>query len=78
MIISGIVVRTAPENFGAVLASLEASGLCEVHFSDSSAGKIVVTVEGDGHGGEMVKMRDILNIPGVLSAVLAYSCSDGE
>jgi nitrate reductase NapD len=77
MNISSVVVRSAPENLGAVLESLRASGLCEVHFHDDS-GKIIVTLEGDNIGEEMAKMRDIMNLPHVLSATLAYSYSEDE
>ncbi len=77
MNISSVVVRTAPEDLDAVLESLRASGLCEVHFHDDS-GKIVVTLEGSSIGEEMVKMREIMNLPLVLSATLAYSYSEGD
>src|SRR3990172_1225997 len=75
--VSGIVVKTAPENSGAVLAELRASGLCEVHFQDGT-GKIIVTVEGRDIGEEMQKVKTIMKIHGVLSADLAYSYSEKE
>ena len=77
MNISGIVVRTAPENLKSVLGSLKSSGLCDVHFHDKT-GKIVVTVEGEHTGEEVEKMKAILNIPNVLCANLAYSYSEEE
>jgi nitrate reductase NapD len=77
MNISGIVVRTAPENLSVVLDSLHESQLCEVHFHDES-GKIIVTLEGSNIGEEMVKMRQIMNLPHVLSATLAYSYSEED
>jgi nitrate reductase NapD len=77
MNISGIVVRTAPECFESVLEELRSSGLCEVHFYDRS-GKIIVTLEGEDTSEEVQKMKEIMNIPNVLSASLAYSCNDKE
>ncbi len=72
MNISSVVVKTAPEHLDTVLETLRGSDLCEVHFHDDS-GKIIVTLEGSSIGEEMVKMREIMNLPHVLSATLAYS-----
>jgi nitrate reductase NapAB chaperone NapD len=55
----------------------ENSGLCEVHFHDQK-GKIIVTIEGGNISEEMKKMKAIQNMPGVLSADLAYSYSENE
>lgn len=78
MSISGIVVKTAPEHLGRVVAALEASGLCEIRFQDPG-GKIVAMLEGRGDGDDDVrKMRGIMNIPDVLCVDLAYSCREDE
>ena len=77
MNISGIVIKTAPENRETVIASLQGSGLCEVHLSDEQ-GTIIVTVEGEDTGEEVKKVREIMNIPHVLCADLAYSYSEDE
>ena len=77
MNISGIVVKTAPEHLRNVLDSLKSSGVCDVHFHDDS-GKIIVTVEGKDTGEEVRKMKEIMNMPHVLSAGLAYSCNENE
>lgn len=77
MSVSGIVVKTAPEHLGEVMAALDASGLCEIHFHDVS-GRIVVTVEGRGDGDDVRKMREIMNLPHVLCVDLAYSCQEDE
>ncbi len=74
MNVSSIVVKTTPEDFEKVLSNLSASDLCEVHFYDET--KIIVTVEGEGIGEEMRKMKAMLNMPGVLCADLAYSYSE--
>ena len=75
MNVSSIVVRTRPEAVKSVIAALEASGLCDVFFSDKQ-GRIVVTVEGETVDGEMEKLVAIQNLPDVLGADLVYAFSD--
>jgi nitrate reductase NapD len=77
MNISSVVVKTAPEHFDEVMETLRASGLCEIHFTDET-GKIVVTLEGKDTDDEIGKMREIMNLPNVLCAGLAYSCSESR
>jgi nitrate reductase NapD len=77
MNISGVVVRTAPENLQSVMDGLRSSGLCEVHFHDGT-GRIIVTVEGENTSEEVTKVKTILNMPYVLCADLAYTCSEEE
>lgn len=77
MNISGVVVKTTPEHLDQVMDDLKASGLCEIHFHDET-GLIIVTVEGEGSGEEVKKMREIMDLPHVLCADLAYSCSEDE
>lgn len=75
--VSSLVVKVEPARVEETLAALTASGLCEVHFHDAS-GKIIVTLEGENTGDEMRKMKEIQNLPHVLSADLAYSYCEGE
>jgi nitrate reductase NapD len=77
MNVSGIVVKTAPEHIEDVMVAVEAGGLGEVHFHDST-GKIIVTIEGEGAGEEVSKMRKIMDLPHVLGAELAYSYSEDD
>ena len=77
MNISGIVIKTAPQNRERVIEALKGSGLCEVHLSDEQ-GTIIVTVEGEDTSEEVRKVREIMNIPHVLCADLAYSYSEDE
>jgi len=77
MNISSVVVKTAPEHFDRVMETLKASGLCEIHFMDET-GKIVVTLEGRDTDEEIRKMRQIMDLPDVLCADLAYSYSESE
>ncbi|MHB8880996.1 MAG: chaperone NapD [Thermodesulfovibrionales bacterium] len=77
MNIAGVVVRTAPEHLDVVMEALRTGGLSEVHFHDTT-GKIIVTVEGEGAGEEVRKMREIMALPHVISAELAYSYAEDE
>ncbi len=77
MNISGIVVKTAPEDLNRVVERLKSSGLCEIHFLDGK-GKIIVTVEGKDTDEEIRKLREIMNLPYVLCADLAYSYNEDE
>ncbi|HSB31672.1 MAG TPA: chaperone NapD [Candidatus Sulfobium mesophilum] len=77
MNISGIVVKTAPEHLEQVIERLKTSGLCEVHFRDDK-GKIVITLQGKDTNEEIRKLREIMELPDVLCADLAYSYSEDE
>lgn len=77
MNISGIVVKTAPEDLNGVVERLNSSGLCEIHFLDEK-GRIIVTVEGKDTDEEIRKLREIMNLPGVLCADLAYAYNEDE
>ncbi len=77
MNISGVVVKTTAERLAEVLESLESSGLCDVHFHDSS-GQIVITMGCRDTDEEIRRMKAILDLPHVLSAGLVYSCSDPD
>ena len=60
-----------------MMAALEASGLCDVFFSDKK-GRIIVTVEGETVDGEMEKLLAIQKLPDVLGADLVYAFSDSD
>ena len=77
MNISSLVVKTAPEHLEAVMDALKRGGVSEVHFHDQT-GKIIVTIEGRDAGEEVKKMREIMNLPYVLSVELAYSYNEKE
>jgi nitrate reductase NapD len=71
MNISGVLVRSLPENINAVTARLEALAGVEVHGA-SPDGRLVVTVEESGDramADTVVRMQDL---PGVLSASMIY------
>jgi nitrate reductase NapD len=77
MNISGIVVKTSPSQVDEVMEALGVSGLCEVYFHDNS-GRIIVTVEGTDTNEEIRKMKEIMGVPGVISANLAYTYNEEE
>ena len=72
MNISGIVVRTDPENLESVLEYLKSSWFCDAYFHDK-IGKIIVTVEGENTGEEVQKLKAILKMPNEFYANLIYS-----
>lgn len=76
MNVSSMVIKTAPDSMSNVMESLKDAGLCDIHFHD--LGRIIVTIEGESIGEEMQRMKAIQNMPGVLSAELAYSYSEHE
>ncbi len=77
MNISSVVVKTNPKNIEKVIERLAESRICEVHFSDEK-GRIVVTIEGSDSKKEMEVMKEIQNLPDVLSVELSYTYSDDE
>ena len=71
MNISGVLVRSLPENINAVTARLEALTGVEVHGANPD-GRLVVTVEESGDrsmADTVVRMQDL---PGVISASMIY------
>ena len=56
----------------------EYGDFCDYHFHDTEKGKIIVTVEGDGIGEEMEKMKLIQKIPHVICADMMMAYSEDE
>ncbi len=77
MNISSIVVKTTPEHIQDVLADLNGSELCDVHFHDEH-GRIIVTIEGENVGVELEKMMALQRADHVISAELVYSYNEEE
>ncbi len=77
MNISGVVVRTKPENLEQVIRELEESGMCDVHFHDDK-GRIIVTIEAETTEEEIFKLKAIQSLENVLSADLVYAYSEEE
>lgn len=77
MNISSIVVKTSSEDMQDVLNIINSMEYCETHFSDPS-GKIVITIEGKTVDSQIKVMKEIINIPAVYGASLAYSYCENE
>ena len=75
--ISGVVVRSRPENVQHVIEKLKISKLCDVHEFDKT-GKIIITIEGSSIKSETEKLKQIQAIEGVISADMAYAYSDHD
>jgi len=77
MNVSSVLVVTKPEDVEEVKKTLEESGLCDVYFSDEK-GRIIVVIEGEDVNEETFKLREIQNLPGVLTANMVYAYSEEE
>jgi len=78
MNISSIIVRTRPENYDAVWLNLQESELCEVHFGDKQKGVIIITIEGECVEEEIDKLRQIEEMPFIISADMHMSYCEEE
>lgn len=77
MNVSSVVVSAAKEHIQNVIDHINAVDFCEVHLFNSS-GKLVVTIEGESTEEQMARMKEIQNIPDVLSVNLSYSYCEDE
>jgi len=75
--LSSIVIQTRPEHLDQVLEAVKNSGYCEYHLHDEK-GRIIVTIEGKDTEEEIVKLKNIQQIPFVVSAEMAFSYSEDE
>ena len=71
MNISGVVVRTYPENIESVTQKLTGFEGVEVHGSNSD-GRMVVTIEQESVGEISDLLARMHDVPGVLSASMIY------
>ena len=78
MNISSIIVKTRPENYDAVWINLQESPLCEVHFGDKQKGTIIITIEGECVEEEIDKLRQIEEMPFIISADMHMSYCEEE
>ena len=78
MNISSIIVKTLPKNYDAVWLNLQESPLCEVHFGDKEKGIIIITIEGECVEEEIEKLRQIEEMPFVISADMHMSYCEEE
>jgi len=70
--LSGLVIRTTPDRFDDVLATLRTFRGVSVHHTDTATARIVVMQEAPTLGAEMDGMRRMQTLPGVVDASLVY------
>jgi nitrate reductase NapAB chaperone NapD len=63
--VSGIVVACRPEHLAETTEAVDAFPWAEVHYSDPN-GRLVVTIEADGVGESMDRLKDLQDLPRVL------------
>jgi len=76
--ISSIVIQAKSLHVEEIVEVCKKSDFCDYHFHDTEKGKIIVTVEGDGIGEEMEKMKLIQKIPHVICADMMMAYSEDE
>jgi len=77
MNISGVVIRSYPENLDAVRTRLEKLAGVEVHGANPD-GRMVVTVEEESDRAMADAVVSMQNLPGVLSASMIYHQYEAE
>jgi len=77
MNLSSIVVQTKSEHLNEVLEAIKSSKDCEYHLHDEK-GRIIVTIEGKDTEEEISKLKNIQEIPFVISAEMIFAYSEDE
>ncbi len=77
MNLSSIVIQTRPEHLESVLEIIKSSSDCEYHIHDLK-GRIIVTIEGKDTEEEISKLKNLQEIPHVISAEMAFAYSEDE
>ncbi|MHC4974253.1 MAG: chaperone NapD [Planctomycetota bacterium] len=75
---SGIVVTVSPATLHETVTRLNALPGVEVHQTDTDRGKIVAVLEGEALEEHGNMLRDISELPGVLTADLACHVADPD
>ncbi len=77
MNISSIVIQVLPKYLDEVVEAVKNEPVCDYHMHDAK-GRIIITIEGEGVGEELEKLRVIEAIPHVISAdmQMAYSADE--
>ena len=77
MTVSGIVVACRPEHLAETTEAVDAFPWAEVHYTDPN-GRLVVTIEADGVGESMDRVKDLQDLPCVLMAEMAEFAVEEE
>ena len=78
MNVSSIVVQAKSEFIDKLVEEFKECDFCDYHFHDTSIGKIIVTVEGEGIEQEMANVRKIEEKEHVISAQMMMAYSEDE
>jgi len=77
MNISSIVVQCLPKHLEQVVQDLKDCEVCDYHLHDEK-GRVIITIEGDGVGEELKKLRVVEDIPHVIAADMQMAYSEDE
>ena len=77
MTISGIVMACRPEDLEATASAVDALAWADVHYTDAR-GRLVVTIEAADVDESMDRLKELQNLPRVLTADLAQYCLDTQ
>jgi nitrate reductase NapD len=75
MTISGIVMACRPEDLEATTSAVDALAWADVHYTDPR-GRLVVTIEAADVDESVDRLKELQELPCVLSAELAQYCID--
>ena len=77
MNISSIIIQVKPEYINEVIQVLQNVEFCEYHQHDEK-GRIIITIEGKDVEEEIKKLKQVQQIPKVISAEMVYSYAEDE
>ncbi len=77
MNISSILIKTRPENVEDVMQSISVFSWLDVHFSDGK-GRIIVTVEGEDVSEETERIKELEQVPKIVSIDMVNHYFDEE
>ena len=78
MNISSVIIQAKSENIDDLVKLLKESNLCDYHFHDKKKGKIIITIEALNIEAEMNILKQIEQIPNIISADMQMSYSEDE
>jgi len=77
MNVSSIVVQCLPKHLEQVVQDLKDCEVCDYHLHDEK-GRVIITIEGEGVGEELKKLRVVEAIPHVIAADMQMAYSENE
>ena len=77
MNVSSIVVQCLPKHLDQVVQDLKDCEVCDYHMHDEK-GRVIITIEGEGVGEELTKLRVVEAIAHVIAADMQMAYSEDE